>query len=497
MPSVPGYAPDWTERVVAAALIATTAVACGRTRANEKPIGAVTLRIGISSGQLSATNPASGIRQIVQIVTTESLARVGPNGRMEPQLADSWSVENDGRSLRVDLKTGLRFSDGTPLDAKTLATTLSKGLESSLEPVIGEAPTIQVRGDHAIEISVKRPTPLLLESLEEPVRKPSAPTISTGPFLSSADSPNHLYATDTYYRGRPAIDDITIRAFPSVRSAWAELLRNKIDMLYEVGTDALDSLESSTNVAVFTFTRPYQYMISFNEQAPVLQSKTVRQALNLAVDRAEVVRRALGGHGEPATGPLRPDHWAAGSLAGFAYDPLRAAEMLRGHALRFTCLIPSDPLYERLALDVKRQFAAVDVDMELKSLPPDDLLAATRQRHYEAALSETITGPTLLRLYLVWDRSSVQNVAGRGSGAVDAALRTARAAATESEYRQAFFDVQQAFIADPPAVFLAWSERARAVTRRFSIPQPERGRDILGTLRLWKPSNDDRIASRN
>ena len=43
---------------------------------------------------------------------------------------------------------------------------------------------------------------------------------------------------------------------------------------------------------------------------------------------------------------------------------------------------------------------------------------------------------------------------------------------------------------DPPAIFLAWSERARAVSKRFDVPPPKPGRDILGTLRLWKPAGD-------
>ena len=36
---------------------------------------------------------------------------------------------------------------------------------------------------------------------------------------------------------------------------------------------------------------------------------------------------------------------------------------------------------------------------------------------------------------------------------------------------------------DPPAIFLAWSERARAVSNRFVVPPPEAGRDVLSTLR--------------
>jgi hypothetical protein len=50
---------------------------------------------------------------------------------------------------------------------------------------------------------------------------------------------------------------------------------------------------------------------------------------------------------------------------------------------------------------------------------------------------------------------------------------------------------------DPPAIFLAWSQRARAVSSRFVVPPIEAGRDILSTLRLWKPVADQRASSRN
>jgi hypothetical protein len=47
---------------------------------------------------------------------------------------------------------------------------------------------------------------------------------------------------------------------------------------------------------------------------------------------------------------------------------------------------------------------------------------------------------------------------------------------------------------DPPAIFLAWSERARAISTRFDVPV-EPGRDILSTLRLWRPIDQARYAT--
>jgi hypothetical protein len=52
--------------------------------------------------------------------------------------------------------------------------------------------------------------------------------------------------------------------------------------------------------------------------------------------------------------------------------------------------------------------------------------------------------------------------------------------------------VQQAFTEDPPAIFLAWSVQARAVSKRFDVPPAERDRDVLSNVRLWKPVDDTR-----
>ena len=69
----------------------------------------------------------------------------------------------------------------------------------------------------------------------------------------------HSSANASYYLGKPAIEHIDVTTYPSVRAAWAELLRDRIDMLWEVGPDALDSMTSSSSVSVFTYTRRYQY----------------------------------------------------------------------------------------------------------------------------------------------------------------------------------------------------------------------------------------------
>jgi peptide/nickel transport system substrate-binding protein len=482
-------------RLTAVVALAAIGLSCGHgaSAANEPPT--TVLRLGVSVGVAYATNPTGGIRQIAQNLTTEYLARTADDGRMEPQIAAKWALADEGRTLNVELKHGVTFQDGSPADAPTIARLLPDALKGAAGSVADDIESIRPVGTDTIAIRYRRPSPLLLESLEAVVRK--SPTVSTGPFVASPSNATEFVANDHYAQGRPAIDRITIQPFPSVRSAWAEMLRSNIDMLYEVGPDALDSLENATNVSMFTFLRRYQYALVFNRASAALRSKTVRTAMNLAVDRNQEIARALNGHGLASTGPVWPKHWAADPAAPrFSFDPAAAARLMDGKTIHLKCLMPTDAIYERLALELSRQLSRIGVTLEFQALAPDDMFRAQREGDYDAVLTEIISGPTMLRLYVVWRSASGLNFASRGNATVDAALDRVRNAASDAEYRAGVAAVQRAFVDDPPAVLLAWSERARAVSRRFAVP-PEAGRDVLATIRLWTPRTDQRVASRN
>ena len=57
-------------------------------------------------------------------------------------------------------------------------------------------------------------------------------------------------------------------------------------------------------------------------------------------------------------------------------------------------------------------------------------------------------------------------------------------AESDDAFRRGFAAYQRALIDDPPAIFLAWAERARAVSTRFTVP-PDAERDVINTIRFW------------
>jgi ABC-type transport system substrate-binding protein len=154
------------------------------------------------------------------------------------------------------------------------------------------------------------------------------------------------------------------------------------------------------------------------------------------------------------------------------------------------------PDYERLALTLKRQLEMVNVSMDLEEAVPDRILGAMAQHDFDAVLLDVVSGPSLFRPFVAW-HSGAANPGGFASPIVDGALERIRHAVSDDDYRSGVAAFQHAMTEDPPAIFLAWSQRARAVSKRFLVPDGEPGRDVLGTLRLWKPAGDESRASRN
>src|SRR5580765_4478610 len=270
-----GWRPPFA--VVGALSLLFGSAACGGS-AGARPSTPAILRVGVSVGEMAAANSQNGVRQVSQNQTLEGLIKIGDDGRPTAWLAQSWEFAADSRTLTIHLRPDLKFHDGSPVTSPVVAKILEVLLPPFMGPVFADVERITASGTHELQIALRQPSPLVLEALELQFRSSTAAKAGTGPFEPAGpDSPTELLANDHYYLGRPLVDRIVVSTYPTVRAAWAEMLRDHLDMLYDVGTEALDSLDRSTNIALFPYVRRYQYALIFNTHRAALQSTGVRQ----------------------------------------------------------------------------------------------------------------------------------------------------------------------------------------------------------------------------
>jgi hypothetical protein len=155
--------------------------------------------------------------------------------------------------------------------------------------------------------------------------------------------------------------------------------------------------------------------------------------------------------------------------------------------LRFTCLLPANfSLLERIGLEVQKQLYDIAVDVQFETVPIEEYDARIRDGLFEAVLVDMISGPSFGRPFLFW-RSAREfqglNVFGYENAETERQFQILRASLNEAAIRSATRRLQYALLDDPPALFLAWNERARAVRRRFDLGNADR--DPLFTIWQW------------
>jgi ABC-type transport system substrate-binding protein len=434
-------------------------------------------------------------------------------------LAESWRWENGGLRLRLSLRPGVTFHNGTALTSTVAAEALSRAIarpgNRALYPSLSDITAVRPDGELQIVIDLSQPSAFLPEELDLPLGV-GPENAGTGAFrLVRRDASGVLLERfDRYYLGTPEIEQIVIRPFETLRTAWTSLLRGEVDMVTDVPPEAVEFIRND-DIQVISFARSYQFLIAFNSARPPFSSSIVRRALNAAVNRDALIANVLHGEGEPATGPLWPKHWAHdASIQPNSFDPQFARSLLDaagfpngaspGSAsrpparLRFTCLVPADfTLLERVGLEVQKQLYGVGVDMQFEVVPIQEYDSRIREGQFDAVLVDMISGPTFGRPFIFW-RSATQlkglNTFGYENAETERFFQVLRTSLNEAATRSATHRLQLAMLEDPPALFLVWNTRARAISRRFGVVA-ESGRDPLLTVWRWTENVGTRTAS--
>ncbi len=502
-------------RFIALSLLLGTATLTACSRGGDvRPEANTTLRIGVASPRVG-TVPAIGISAIVTNQAHEPLVSIGWDGRPTAKLAAKWEWSPDGREIRFNLEPNVKFHDGTPFTAALARDALLPRLRdaNAQRTSISYSSVADVKAvdDRTITIRLTQPEAFFLADLTNTsLSHPKNPAVGTGPYRRETEAvgavssgPTRLLAFTEYYRGKPGIDTVEIVPYEEQRTAWAALMRGDIDAVHEASPSAMDFVERQTSVRTYSMTRPYYMHLLFNLSHPDLKKASVRQALSHAVDRQAIIASALNGRGIPAVSPSGPQHWAyVEGARRYGYNT-EAARLLLDRAgylvtkpssgtgaprrFEFRCLtVANDARFEKIALLVQKQLHDIGVEMNVEAVPLDQLGERMAKGSFDALLVELTSGRSLTWTYTTYHSSTAPGK----YHAADKPLERLRRARTDSETRQGVSDLLQILYDDPPAVFIAWPQVARAVSTKFVISD-EAGRDVLGSLWKWKPVPDD------
>ena len=236
----------------------------------------------------------------------------------------------DPRTLVLDIKPGISFHDGSPLDAAAVKFNLDRGRQdarSNIKADLNSVAQVDISGPLQVTVKLLRPDtalPAILSDRAGMMVSPKAAQalgkdhdrkpVGTGPwkFVSWADNERVVVSrADKYWRqDRGFVDGIEFSIIPELSTGLRAVVAGQNDFAYQLPPRLTPLIDKAKNLQKVTGPTLYCLQIYFNLAKKPLDNLKVRQAINYALDRTGFVKASLAGVGEPAYMNLPKSHWA-------------------------------------------------------------------------------------------------------------------------------------------------------------------------------------------
>lgn len=363
-----------------------------------------TLRVAIDQ-DAAGWNPAltrfGGGAELVAESIFDPLAVLADDGA-QPYLASAITPNSSFDEWTIRLPAGVKFQDGTPLDANAVKANFDARLANEFfAPVLAPVKSVRVDGTATVVVSLRQPWPVfpvalagqsgLIASPATLLDQNGVKPVGTGPFKfdSWEQGATLVVQRNGDYRlpNRPYLDTIRFSVVPETNDRRKAFDTGDVDVMYTTDPSAVHDLSSdyselvvkSANVAT----------IVFNTKSSPFNDVRLRQALSAAIDRQAINDQVFGGAGASAEGPFPPaSPWSNTDVRSQGYDPDRARQLVAasGTPPKVTLLTGSSPRQNAVAQMVQSQWAAIGVDTEIKVPPDADIASALVNGDFQAAL---------------------------------------------------------------------------------------------------------------
>lgn len=279
------------------------------------------------------------------------------DGALEPALAESWE-RIDADLWEFTLRTDVEFTNGEPFDAETVVYNVERARdhESSLwKTHFAPITEVEVVSDNVVRLHTDGSYSILANQLSFLLMVPPVYTeeagenfeqepVGTGAYIVEEwvkDDHFSLVANEDYWRGAPAIKNVTIRVVPDENTQVAELLAGGADLSLNLPPAMRDQLEGDDDLVVTERGIARAAIMDIQADEGILADVRVRQAIAHAIDVDGMLQTLQGGLGQRITSAVTPAMFGYdGSLEPYEHNPEESRRLLEEAGWDSSTVVP-------------------------------------------------------------------------------------------------------------------------------------------------------------
>ncbi|MEE4492715.1 ABC transporter substrate-binding protein [Streptomyces sp. BE230] len=414
--------------------------------------------------------------------------------KYEPQLAKSLQSSADLKTWTLKLRDGVKFSDGTPLDADAVTASIAwyqtnKGADTALlAPNVAKT---EATDDSTVVFTLRSPWatfPAMLAQAPGMIVAPAAyagktfKPIGAGPFVLDKYAPQEemvLKANKNYFDGRPHLDAIRFTWPQSDRTKLESLEDGTVDLTYMRSPDVVDEAVKAGHPGELTLTGLGNMVVINTREGRPGADLRVRKAMALALDPELDTERAYNGKGLPGKEIFPPESRLHSDVKPTGVDLDQAKKLLAeakkdGYDGTISYMDGTDPVSRAKGVVTKAMLERVGftVKLDLVSSIADRMSKTYVEHDFDisrgaASISES---DPYHRLQSVLNSTSYGNPGGYANPKMDALLVRLQAADSGAAAQKILDEVQTLFNEDVPlvnlgasAAFTAWGKNVHGV----------------------------------
>ena len=423
---------------------------------------------------------------------------------VEPALAESYEVSDDGKTYTFHLRDGVSFHDGTKLDAEAVVFNFERMLNEDhpfhdtgpfpLSFFFSAIDKVEATDPATVTFTLKEPYAPFLSNLAYPTGLIVSPAAveehgaefgrhpsGTGAFRFAEWQPNQrvvVEANPDWWDGAPPLQAVVFRPITDANTRLAEMLSGGIDVMVETPPDAVAQFRNDPTFSVYEEAGPHLWFLILNTKDGPFADKLVRQAANYAIDKTALVDSILQGTADVAAGPTPPAFaWAYNeALEPYPHDPDKAKSLLEeagydGAPVKLLVTEGGSGMLDPVAMGtaIQADLDAIGMPTEIETYEWNTYLGIVNpglEGKADMAEMAWMTNDPDTLPFLALRSEAMPADGGFNSGyysneAVDTLLEEARTATDQAERARLYKEMQEIVHEDAPWVFVAnWKQNA-------------------------------------